>query len=195
MNKTLGICVAALLFASASTAVLAAEPGSFFINGNLGQSNYQNSFFRDRTDTAAAVRAGYAWQNDAFDFGLEAGYVDLGKASANLVTDGLTQHVSLKATGPLLGANFKYKFQDRMFLAARAGWFRSKLDFDYQYNFGGASHSGRNGTYAGATFGYDVAPHFSLGVSADHYEARARIDGFAADEGVNMYSVFAEYRF
>ncbi|CAM0999678.1 Outer membrane protein beta-barrel domain-containing protein [Rhodanobacter sp. Root179] len=195
MSKTSVVTAVALLFASVSTTAFASDPSGFFINGNLGQSHYDDSFFHDRSDAAAAVRAGYAWRNDVFDFGLEAGYVDLGKASANLWTGDIEQHISLKATGPLLGASFKYKFENRMFLAARGGWFRSKMDFDYQYTFGGMSNSSRNGTYSGATFGYDFDPQFSIGVSADHYEARARINGVDADEGVNMYSIFAEYRF
>lgn len=208
MNKFLATAIAAAL-AAASTASLADTiNGGFFINGNLGQSNYRVSKldWSDRSDTAEAVRFGYTWYNTV-DFGVEGGYVNLGKFG--YTTEGVDYRWSeaIKGRGLLLGVNGKYRFAGKWFVSARGGWLRSRVTESVNYEiinyFSGLTESsGRNsrssndnGWYAGAGVGYDFTPNFSLGVSYDNYHSKAHFGDFNASANVAMYSAFAEYRF
>jgi len=193
-KQMLSIAVAGVL-AAASGSVWAADPGTFFINGNLGQSNYHDSTFTNNTDTSGAIRAGYSWQSDVVDFGVEAGYVDLGTASSQLSSylPGLSGKLSVKGTGPLLGLNLKYKFQNHMFVSARGGLFHSSMDVDVG-NFGSERFHG-NGGYLGAAAGYDFSQHFSLGLAYDGYHARIDSGEAKGNESIGVFSGFAEYRF
>jgi len=193
-KQILSIAVVGALAAASGSAV-ADEPGAFFINGNLGQSTYHDSTFSNYTDTSGAIRAGYSWQSDVVDFGVEAGYVDLGTASTQLTSDlpGLSEKVSAKASGPLLGLNLKYKFQNHMFVSARGGLFHSSVDVDVG-NFGSERFHG-NGGYLGAAAGYDFNQHFSLGLAYDGYHARIDSGEAKGNESIGVFSGFAEYRF
>ena len=193
MNKRIPMAAIAVALAAVSTSSFAADQGAFFINGNLGQSNYHDSGFTDHTDTSTSVRAGYSWQGSTTDFGVEAGYVDLGKASGSVSANNAIANYSVKGKGPLLGVNFKYKFNNKMFLSARGGWFHSSLDANIS-GLGSQSFHG-DGGYLGAGVGYDISSHFSLGVSYDDYHARAKIYGVKSGESIGVFSGFAEYRF
>jgi OOP family OmpA-OmpF porin len=59
---------------------------------------------------------------------------------------------------------------------------------------GSQSFSG-DGAYSGVGVGYDITPHFSLGVNFDEYHGRATVYGTKAREAVSSLSGFAEYRF
>lgn len=195
MKKSmLSIAVAGVLVA-VSGSVWAADPGAFFVNGNLGQSNYHEGDLSNNTDTSGAIRAGYTWQSDVVDFGVEAGYVDLGTASTQLSPDlfGQSEKVSVKAQGPLVGLNLKYKFQNHMFVLGRGGLFHSSVDVDVG-NLGSERFHG-NGGYFGAAVGYDFNQHFSLGLAYDSYHARIDSDDVRDNGSIGVYSGFAEYRF
>ncbi|MFC5743803.1 outer membrane protein [Dyella tabacisoli] len=208
MTKRILMAALAVALAAAATTSFAADTidGSFFVNGNLGQSEYRASRhdWSDRSDTAAAVRFGYTWYNTV-DFGVEGGYVDLGKLTNKY--DALFYNVSqsVKVKGFLLGANGKYRFAGDWYVSAHGGWFGSKTDFQTRVNFpnaGASSYSTNdtgNGWYAGVGAGYDFTPNFSLGVNYDNYHAKSnvRIGNVSQDitGNVGMYSVFAEYRF
>ncbi|EIL94412.1 MULTISPECIES: outer membrane beta-barrel protein [Rhodanobacter] len=194
MNKVIRMAAFALALGTVSTGAFAADTGAFFINANVGQSHFHDSGFDDRTDTTTAARVGYAWHmGDASDLGVEAGYVNLGQASGSLIVNFNTVNLKTKLTGPLLGANFKYTFNNKIYLSARAGWFRSKFDANVT-TLGSDSFSG-DGAYSGVGVGYDVTPHFSLGVNFDEYHSRATVYGTKAKEAVSSLSGFAEYRF
>ncbi len=193
MKNHFGIAACAALLVAASSSSFAAEQGAFFINGNLGQSNFHDHGFSNHTDTSSALRAGYYWQSDVVDFGVEGGYVNLGQAGGSVSPYGMAVNYSAKVTGPLLGANMKYKFRNRMFVSARAGWFRSKFEVSAD-NLVSQSVTG-NGAYSGVGVGYDINSHFSLGVNFDEYHGRATIYGTKAKEGISSLSGFAEYRF
>ena len=193
MDKRIPLAVIAVAMATASTCSMAANQGAFFINGNLGQSTYHDSGFNDNKDTSEAIRAGYSWQSNVVDFGVEAGYVDLGQARGSVATGNGNTGFTVKGKGPLLGINIKYKFANRMFVSARGGWFRSKLVAGIS-GIGSDSFQG-DGSYAGAGVGYDLTPNFSLGVSYDDYHGRANVYGTKTGESVGVVSGFAEYRF
>lgn len=196
MKKHLGIAAFAVVLAAASTSSFAADPGAFFINGNLGQSNFHDheDFNDSNTDTSATLRAGYYWQSDVVDFGVEAGYASMGTAKGSLLGPNLsTFNFAAKVTGPLAGATIKYKFQNKMFLSARAGYFGSTIKLSGD-GFGSQSKS-EGGSYIGAGVGYDITPQFSLGVNWDEYRARASFYGIGTKLGITSISGFAEYRF
>lgn len=189
MKKHIQMIAVAGALAAASGSAVAADPGAFFINGNLGQSTYHDGGFDNNTDTSGAIRAGYSWQSYKVDFGVEGGYVDLGRATGEI----FGEKYSVKGKGPLLGLNIKYKFENKMFVSARGGYFHSTLEEGVQ-GFGSDSFHG-NGAYLGAGVGYDITPQFSLGLSYDDYHGRVRFDGYRFNESIGVYSGFAEYRF
>lgn len=194
MNKVIKMAAFAVALGTVSTGAFAANAGAFFINANIGQSNFHDSGFSDRTDTTTAARVGYAWHMDgASDLGVEAGYVKLGSASGSLLIDSTTIDLDTKLSGPLLGANFKYTFNNKIYVSARAGWFRSKFDA-HVTSLGSQSFSG-DGAYSGVGVGYDITSHFSLGVNFDEYHGRATVYGTKAKEAVSSLSGFTEYRF
>jgi len=194
MSKRFTIAVAALSLSCASSAALAALPGQFFINGSAGQSNYHDSGFNTgHTDTALAGRFGYAWNNGPVSYGVEAGYVDLGKATGSVYTGSGYTNFSGKASGPLLGVNMTYHFRNHMFLNGRLGWFHDKFDTTIE-GVGSQSFSG-NGGYIGVGAGYDFNEHFGVGLAYDHYNVRAKIYGTKSQDSVGVFSGFVEVRF
>ena len=194
MDKRIPMTAMAVALAAASTGAMATDQGAIFINGNLGQSTYHDSGFNRNTDTSASLRAGYSWQSYLVDFGVEAGYVDLGQASADVALPSFGNRTfTAHGKGPLLGANIRYKFRNRMFVSARGGWFRSTLDASVS-GIGSQSYRG-NGAYVGVGVGYDITPQFSLGVGFDDYHGRVSVNGTRLSESVGVYAGFAEYRF
>ncbi|OOG59895.1 outer membrane beta-barrel protein [Rhodanobacter sp. C03] len=193
MNKRFHLTAIAVALAAVSTTSFATDPGAFFINGNLGQSHYNDNGFSDRTDVSVAVRGGYSWQSDVVDFGVETGYVDLGKAHGTVTDGAISANYSAQGKGPLLGINLKYKFVNKWFVSGRLGYFRSTLVENIS-GFGSQSYSG-NGGYAGVGVGYDITPHFSLGASYDNYRGRVKYAGSSYADNIGVVSGFAEYRF
>jgi OOP family OmpA-OmpF porin len=195
MKKYFGIAAFAALLVTASTSSFAADQGAFFINTNVGQSNFHDhGDFSSDTPINATLRAGYYWQSEVWDFGLEGGYASLGKAKGSIVVPGFsTFNYAAKVDGPLAGATLKYKFQNRMFLSARAGYFGSRINLSGD-GLGSQTKSG-GGSYIGAGVGYDLTPHFSLGVNWDEYRARVSSSGVTTKFGITVLSGFAEYRF
>lgn len=193
MNKYSKMTVIAIVLAAASGSAFAADQGAFLVNGNLGQSHYNDSGFNDRTDVSTAVRAGYSWQSDVVDFGVEAGYVDLGKARGTVYASGISANYSAQGKGPLAGINLKYKFGNQWFVAGRLGYFRSTL-VENVSGYGSQSFSG-NGGYIGASVGYDITAHFSLGAGYDNYRGRVKFSGNSYSDNIRVISGFAEYRF
>jgi OOP family OmpA-OmpF porin len=204
MNKFLATAIAAALAAASTASFADTINGGFFINGNLGQSNYRVSKqdWTDRNDFAEAVRFGYTWYNTV-DFGVEAGYVNLGELGYKVKGGGYYFKDAIEGRGLLLGVNGKYRFAGKWYVSARGGWMRShateRLSSNYPGlpGFGGSESfsSNDNGWYAGAGVGYDFTPNFSLGVNYDNYHSKATFGDFDASANVAMYSAFAEYRF
>lgn len=195
MKKHLGIAAFAVLLVAASTSSFAADQGAFFINTNVGQSNFHDKGdFSSNTSTGATLRAGYYWQSEVWDFGVEGGYASMGKAKGSIVVPGYpTFHYAAKVDGPLAGATVKYKFQNKMFVSVRAGYFGSRIDLSGDGV--GSQTKSEAGNYIGAGVGYNLTEHFSLGVNWDEYHSRASFYGITTKFGISVVSGFAEYRF
>ena len=211
--KTIGsAAAAAMALAIISTSAVAMD-GRFFVDGSVGQSNFNTSYIgnQDKTDTQGALRLGYSWRSGPLDYGVEAGYADLGKTSVSGSYTGLVRGVLLiervdyrnqfSAKGGILGGNLKYNIGS-WYVSGHAGWFRAKVDsqFDATYTpinnpLASTSYSHIRGSststnqYVGVGAGYNVSRSWSVGVGYDYYD-------FGSDYGhVNAYSATAEFRF
>jgi len=215
MKKFGFAAAAAIAFATISTSAVAAD-GQFFVAGSLGQSNFNSSFAdstgsHDRTDTQGALRLGYAWHSGSLDYGVEAGYADLGKTSAGGSYTGLIRGVLLiervdyrnqfSAKGGILGGNLKYNIGS-WYLSGHAGWFRAKVGSEYNASYTPINNPTASTTYSrirgsststneyvGVGAGYNISKSWSIGVGYDYYD-------LGSDYGhVNAYSATAEFRF
>lgn len=216
--RKLFLAIASITLGAVS-GILLADNGQFFVNGNVGQTDYRQSSpyaigdgttpHNDKTDTGGALRFGYVWHS-TIDYGVEVGYADLGQAqlkSYNFINDSTT----IKSRGPLFGGNLKYNF-DSWYVSAHAGWYRSRIETGKSQTPGvcplghlcpdiliastkQASTTTGTGEYLGLGAGYNFTPHFSLGLSYDNYHSRPAYSHENNDFNTAMYSVTAEYRF
>lgn len=219
--RKLPIVGMAAMLSVASTACFA-DDGNFFVNGDVGQAHYRiassttyDSFNGpgrnsvDKKDTAGALRFGYRWHG-VVDYGVEAGYVDLGQAQVKSYSYN-NQTSDIKTRGWLLGGNLKYNINDAWYVSARGGWFRSRNEDKVKVSQGECSvicplrpsgeyrvSSTGTGEYLGVGAGYNFSPNFSLGLSYDNYHGHPDgYDAYGNKQGANiaLYSVSAEYRF
>jgi OmpA-OmpF porin, OOP family len=226
--------IAVAVLVSGTSSICLADSGNFFVSGDIGQANYHiddsapNSILNpfqnhlNNSDTAGALRFGYRWHS-VVDFGVEAGYADLGQVSGSVnrqygppydQLNGSYQN-TLKDDGWLLGGNLKYTMDSGWYLSARGGWFRARVQ-----NRGTSTASytcvpaagylcpaivgplyyqsynvsnNVNGEYVGLGAGYNVSSNISVGLSYDYYQS----DRFGGGTRVNVgvASLSAEYRF
>lgn len=186
----LSASLGALLLAAplASHAAVDTGNGDLFVNGSLGTSHSDVSDLTKKNDTGYAANFGYRW-NDTW--GLEAGYVDLGKPEAKNYLDAF--NVKLHVAGWTLGVNGKFDFAQHWFVSARAGLFFSKTKATIDGFRGDVSDHDTN-AYVGLGAGYNINRHFSLGINFDRYEAKAK-DILNHTNNPYLLSGTAEYRF
>lgn len=199
-------------------AAAAAEDGQFFVNGELGTQTQQlsrNKEFRDgsklKDGLGAGLRLGYVWDFSDTSWGLELGYVNLGKlkqhGTVTVSTLGpkmgpLLDVYSGKAKqatkGVVLGGNAKLRIDDHWFISARGGLFRANSEWafhgqDATYKVRAITkHRTTNQFYAGFGTGYDFNEHVGLSFNYDYYRSKVG-DGGAF--GTNLFGISAEYRF
>jgi hypothetical protein len=219
MEKLLLTVAAAVALSCASFGAHASSEGTFIgING--GRTNYDisHSGFQDKTDTAFGAVVGYRWAVDRpFYFGVEAGYVDLGKITSRYEWGGLTfvdkEKFALKGNAVLIGGNGKWVLPHHWTITARLGLARSHTSYDirsdyYQSDYyrntsdtpyeTDKSHDSSNdiGIYAGVGFGFDFTPNFGVTVNYDNYSLKAQ--GITDDKrtvNVGVWGGAAEFRF
>jgi hypothetical protein len=189
----------------------------FFVNTSLGRSNYypqdENGYYSslDHRGYNEALRFGYRWQSDAFAYGLETGYANLGRnyfySAHNSGSDQLAERID----GFMLGVNLKYSLPKGFYIAGHGGFFRStnhRVDqwtyYPIVYGFNPitgtdkASTSGM-GSYLGASVGYDFSKSFGVGLSYDRYREHVANTLLSYEFGetprVDTYTLTAEYRF
>ena len=183
-----GLMLGAVLSAASMSAM--AADGGFFINAEAGGSSYQVSNAQDTSGSAYAGRLGYMWHGSA-DFGIEGGYVDLGKITDNTYGE----NAEAKVHGTLLGANARLPMGGNWFLSVRGGWFHSSSSSRATY-YGGTLSADANGdgTYFGVGVGADLNTHTALSVNYDNYQSKAE-GVFDRRFNVGFYGVSLEYRF
>ncbi|GLQ49520.1 outer membrane beta-barrel protein [Dyella flava] len=192
--------------AIASTSAMAAD-GQFFVNGEAaGQDTaFNNLRDRDPTSWAGAVRLGYLWNAGAFSWGVETGYVDLGKVAGtnyNLVPSEGGPYdplrIGARTDGEILGGTFKVHYGDYgWFFSSRAGWLHSQTYENVHDTLGlisGRASADDNGFYVGAGLGYDFNRHLGLSLNYDFYHSQAP-GIWQGHFGTSMYGGTLEYRF
>jgi OmpA-OmpF porin, OOP family len=220
-----------------------ADDGNFFVSADAGQANYHvnapynspaatygeiisssssNPIFPvgnqlNNTSAAGALRFGYRWHG-VVDYGVEAGYADLGKVNSTSTVgsqiSSWTDQSNLKDRGWLLGANIKYNLNNDWYVSARGGWYRPQIDGSETAKFNGCVPSSGyvcplvlpvttfdryqysqtvSGEYFGVGGGFNISSNFSLGLSYDYYRSGRLSNDFSANVG--LLSLSAEYRF
>jgi len=202
MKNTIFAIALATAGLAAVPALVQAQEGnagnsSFFVNGNIGQSNLSKDAYDD-SDTGYDANIGYRWAfSPNVAIGVEGGYADLGKfrAKSNYLS-GIGPIPDAKVSGWTLGLNGHFNLNPNWYISARGGFFRSDvkgMDFG-SYGSGGAPvyvDDTSSKYYAGAGFGYDFSNNFSVGLNYDYYKADKH--GLYLDP--NLVSVSGEFRF
>ncbi|MGN6478601.1 outer membrane beta-barrel protein [Luteibacter sp.] len=174
----------------------------------------------DRDDRAFDARVGYRWAlTDTLALGVEGGYADLGKGTANedgsLVLGSTGYYANYhtdreqKSKAILLGANIRWHFLERWSLAARAGAARYKTSYDsvefdsitgvaqparyYSYTHRSSDY------YAGLSLGFDVLSNLTVSVNYDQFQPDAFSEGGSGkkytSDRIRATGVNLEYRF
>lgn len=200
-NRTtaLAAAMAAMIF---SVPALAAEAGTLYLGGSVGQSDADYSSDRctqdtgfvcetDTKDTAFRITAGY---NIVPQLAVEIGYIDLGKVNLNFPNDGVTgdvksQAFTLEAVGTL-------PLQDSgLALTGRIGLYSGDTTINAIGPGGSASASQSS---SDLTVGIGLAFNFNRNVTG-HLEAQ-RFSGVGAGSGdsgidINVISLGLSYNF
>jgi len=157
----------------------AAHAEGLSLGGSLGQSHYKGDpigglNITDPSDTAGKLYGGWSFTPN---FGLEAGYANLGRFAGPLG--------ELKADGYYLDAVGTLPLGNGFSALGRVGAFSGKLDSSL-------AGSDRGGSYkVGAGLQYDLDKN--LGVRGEW--ERYRFDALAGTPNVDLWSVGLNYRF
>lgn len=172
--------VAALALAAAGVVCsAAAQADGIFLDGSVGRSEFDLG-----KDTSYAINGGYRWGM----FGLEGGYVDLGKTDRGYSGfSGLHEGVDL--SGWTAGINGKFDLSPDWYLKARGGLYHWKADMSFA-NSRDAEFSGTD-WYAGVGVGYNVSQRVGIGLNYDYYRAGEK----AMDFNAKTLSLNTEIRF
>jgi OmpA-OmpF porin, OOP family len=199
MDKGISKIAAAMVLAAVSSSAMAVD-GNFFVNGEVAGSNANISNLQDTTSTAGAVRLGYLWNGGPMTWGVEAGYVDLGKITGNYYDYSYgypaNLHASITNRGSMLGGNFKAHFgYTGWFVSSRLGWFHSNVHATVSDAYGSTSTSATgDGVYVGVGFGYDFNRHMGIALNYDNYQTNAN-GIYNRRFNTGMYGGTFEYRF
>jgi len=199
-RKLVAACIAALMLSSAAHA----EGQQYFVSGALGASDgrldgrYGASDRFDGHDVAGALRVGVMWRG-ALDWGVEAGYVDLGEVSDQYVVNLTDVKNRVRTRGLAVGGRVTYRFDAPWYLSAHGGLLHSWADLrasagNPSYAVAGTRASG-NGWYLGAGGGYDVSEQFSVGLHYDLHHVKASRHGAEISGHVGTLMVQLEYRY
>lgn len=170
--QLLAACIAGACALSAQAQT--AGPG-LYVGGSVGQSKWKGDDAPglDTSKMGGKLYGGYEFSPY---FGMELGYVDLGKFDY----DG----GSVKANGVFLDAVGKFPFAPNWSGLARAGVFQGKLD-------NGASDDNGTSWKAGLGIQYDLTPNAAIRTEYERY----RFDALGGKPDTDLLSVGFNYRF
>ena len=168
LTASLGAALAACSFSAHAGN---ADPNNFFINASAGMSHSNVDGLTDKNSWGYGLNFGYRWQDT---WGVEAGYVDLGKPEAKGFYYGYPYDLKLHVNGFTLGGNGRWRLSDTWHVTARLGAFFSKSKVTASGGLQGEDSDNDVNVYVGAGIAYDVSPNFSLGLNIDRYQAKAK---------------------
>jgi hypothetical protein len=168
LTASLGVALAASSFAARAGN---ADPDSYFINAGAGISHSNLDGLTDKNSWGYGLNFGYRWQDT---WGVEAGYVDLGKPEAKGYYAGYPYAFKLHVSGFTLGGNGRWRLSDNWHATARLGVFFSKSKVTASGAYEGEASDNDTNVYVGGGVSYDFSPTFSMGLNIDRYQAKAK---------------------
>ncbi|WP_266170552.1 outer membrane beta-barrel protein [Dyella subtropica] len=171
-----------------------ADPSHFFVNAGAGMSHSNISGLTDKDSWGYNLNAGYRWRDT---WGVEAGYVDLGRPEFNGWVNGDSRYplkLRLNVSGWTLGANGRWTFAENWYVSARLGVFFSRSKLTAQGSYVGEATTNDTNLYFGGGLGYDITPQLSVGVNVDRYQAKSNRFLRGTNSPV-LVSGMLEYRF
>lgn len=179
----------AMLAALAGTA--AAQSQGAYVGGNVGRAEQKVSidgFGSEKDhDTGFKLYGGY---NFTQNFGLEAGYADLGK----LERSALGETVSLEPTSVYFAATVTLPLNDGFSLFGKAGAARTEVKGTISAaGFRESGKENRTSGYVAVGAAYAINPNFSVVAEYEYFGKIYKEDG--ADLKANMVSVGVRYKF
>ena len=204
------VALSVALVAPFSSALADQNAGGFFVRGNAGQSDYRvsNQYFSSNTDFGWDLGAGYRWATSSGNWGIDGGYVDLGKSKLNAtfvdyeLSYGLAAAGQSASHGWTLGGNYMYQFGNGWNVQARTGlaFLKSRATVVLADTEGNITDSpiraSNTGTswYGGLGVGYDFNRSFGVSLNYDYYGLSLG-NKFKNDGSASILSFGAEYRF
>lgn len=193
---------------------LPAVAGNFYVVGSAGQSDFDinkspidsaltsagATNLSSNTDTkGSAYKLQLGYQINPY-FGIEGGYIDLGKASYTASATQGNANVEWKAKGFNLSAVGTYPINDKFSIFGKVGTIRSKVDANASGTIvsvgalsASASANKWNLTY-GAGAGYTLSKQFGIRVEYERFDKLGDSDKTGKSD-VNLISAGIVYSF
>ena len=195
-------CLALVAIACVTAMPAAHAEGSFFIAGQMGQAEYDDSGLDDNSASTRALSGGYRWQaGPIVQVGVEVGLGQIDEVGGEFYyyNNGAgyveTGRIGMEADYRHLGANARIAFGEgsRWFAIARGGYMGYSMDanahFEARQNGTlvdtldeSASDNG-GGAYFGGGIGADITQNVSVNVMYNGYAYSSFEDGYEEDFG------------
>ncbi|MFI5444782.1 outer membrane beta-barrel protein [Polaromonas sp. UC242_47] len=187
-----------LLLAFVGTALLApwaAQAEGAYVGVNVGRAEQKASIaegsLKDNS-TGYKLYGGYALNQN---FGLEGGYVDLGKASVSSRNGAVTSKISSKPNAFYLAATGTLPLNDQFSLFAKLGVSLNHTKIHFEDTTGANENSSKRRTTAliGIGAAYNISKEMALVAEYEDFGKIARADGL--DLKANLFSIGLRYKF
>lgn len=198
MIKQLGVVA---IGAALMMPMLAQAEGAY-VGFNAGRANQKLSVSTDEgsgsvkdSSTGYKLYGGYEFNQY---FGVQGGYVDLGKAKANVAEDDVQGNVSSKVRSLYIAATATLPLNEQFALFAKLGISqnRVKLAADYSepgFSFSGSASRNRTAPLIGIGAAYSFSKNLAAVVEYEDFGKVGKGDGLSFK--ANLFSVGLRYKF
>ncbi|KQQ32997.1 hypothetical protein ASF61_13010 [Duganella sp. Leaf126] len=181
-----------ILFAMLAALAGTAAAQSTYIGGNVGRAEQKLSIEGDSIkdhDTGFKLYGGYNFNQN---FGLEAGYVDLGKMERS----GGVARVRFEPTSVYFAATGTLPLDPQFALFAKAGVARTEVKANFAVgNLSEDDKASRSTAYLSVGAAYAVNTNFSVVAEYEYFGKVAKIEDSNGNLKANMVSVGVRYKF